>query len=74
MTTSRFSTRRSAGVSWSGFFPLGHYYVYRWLWSVVTRYEEQKDFVVLPKRWLIERTFGWFNWCRRLSCILRNFA
>ncbi|MBN3938931.1 IS5 family transposase [Nostoc sp. NMS9] len=41
--------------------------VYRWLWSVVTRSEEQKGFVVLPKRWLVERTFGWFNWCRRLS-------
>lgn len=25
--------------------------VYRWLWSVVTRHEEQKGFVVLPKRW-----------------------
>ncbi|MEH2258825.1 transposase [Nostoc sp.] len=32
-----------------------------------TLYEEQKGFVVLPKRWLVERTFGWFNWCRRLS-------
>jgi transposase len=41
--------------------------VYRWLWSVVMRHEEQKGFVVLPKRWLVERTFGWFNWCRRLS-------
>jgi putative transposase len=41
--------------------------VYRWLWSVVTRSEEQKGFVVLPKRWLVERTFGWFNWCCRLS-------
>ena len=28
---------------------------------------EQKGFVILPKRWLVERTFGWFNWCRRLS-------
>jgi transposase len=26
---------------------------------------EQKGFVLLPKRWLVERTFGWFNWCRR---------
>lgn len=41
--------------------------VYRWILSVVTRHEEQKGFVVLPKRWLVERTFGWFNWCRRLS-------
>ncbi|MGI2909676.1 IS5 family transposase [Tolypothrix sp. VBCCA 56010] len=41
--------------------------VYRWILSVVTRHEQQKGFVVLPKRWLVERTFGWFNWCRRLS-------
>jgi transposase len=41
--------------------------VYRWVGSVVTRHQEQKGFVVLPKRWLVERTFGWFNWCRRLS-------
>ncbi|MBN3895995.1 MAG: IS5 family transposase [Nostoc sp. NOS(2021)] len=41
--------------------------LYRWILSVVTRHEEQKGFVVLPKRWLVERTFGWFNWCRRLS-------
>jgi len=24
-------------------------------------------FEVLPKRWIVERTFGWFNRCRRLS-------
>lgn len=24
-------------------------------------------FQVLPKRWIVERTFGWFNGCRRLS-------
>jgi putative transposase len=41
--------------------------VYRWILTVVTRREEQKGFVVLPKRWLVERTFCWFNWCRRLS-------
>jgi putative transposase len=26
-----------------------------------------KEFVVLPKRWIVERTFGWLNWYRRLS-------
>ena len=41
--------------------------VYCLLCSVVTRHEEQKGFVVLSKRWLVERTFGWFNSCRRLS-------
>ncbi|MHC0068491.1 transposase [Nostoc sp. UIC 10890] len=41
--------------------------LYRWILNVGSRHEEQKGFVVLPKRWLVERTFGWFNWCRRLS-------
>ena len=26
-----------------------------------------KGFQVIPKRWIVERTFGWFNWSRRLS-------
>ncbi len=27
----------------------------------------QKGFVVEPKRWIVERTFGWLNRYRRLS-------
>jgi putative transposase len=26
-----------------------------------------KEFEILPKRWMVERTFGWLNWYRRLS-------
>lgn len=26
-----------------------------------------KTFKILPKRWIVERTFGWWNWYRRLS-------
>ncbi|WP_396135834.1 transposase [Chamaesiphon sp. VAR_69_metabat_338] len=26
-----------------------------------------EGFVLLPKRWVVERTFGWLSWCRRLS-------
>ena len=26
-----------------------------------------KGFQVIPKRWIVERTFGWFNWSRRLT-------
>ena len=33
----------------------------------VMRSEAQKGFAVLPHRWLVERTFGWLNLCRRLS-------
>ena len=28
---------------------------------------QSKDFEVLPKRWIVERTFGWWNRYRRLS-------
>ncbi len=33
--------------------------------EVVKRSELHK-FVVLPKRWIVERTFGWLDKCRRL--------
>jgi transposase len=36
--------------------------------TVVRRTDKQiKGFVVLPKRWVVERTFGWVNRARRLS-------
>jgi transposase len=34
--------------------------------EVVNRNEQHK-FRVLPKRWIVERTFAWLNWSRRLS-------
>jgi putative transposase len=33
----------------------------------VLRSEEQKGFVVLPRRWVVERTFAWITQCRRLG-------
>lgn len=39
----------------------------RWVILVVLRPTESKGFVLLRKRWKVERTFGWWNWCRRLS-------
>jgi transposase len=41
--------------------------VFRWIVEIVLRPLEKKGFVLLPKRWVVERTFGWLNWCRRLS-------
>jgi len=38
-----------------------------WAREIVTRSDDQKGFVVLPKRWIVERTFGWFGRYRRLS-------
>ncbi len=35
--------------------------------EIVKRPEEQKGFQVLPRRWVVERTFGWLGRCRRLS-------
>jgi len=37
-----------------------------WLVKTVLKPEGQKGFVVLPKRWVVERTFGWFMKYRRL--------
>ncbi len=37
-----------------------------WELEVVKRSDDQKGFVVLPKRWVVERTFGWLMKCRRL--------
>ena len=33
----------------------------------VLRSDEQKGFVVLPRRWVVERTFAWLTQCRRLG-------
>ena len=35
--------------------------------DIVKRNEQQKGFVILPKRWIVERTFGWLGRFRRLS-------
>ena len=38
-----------------------------WILEIVKRSDDVTGFVVLPKRWIVERTFGWFGWYRRLS-------
>jgi transposase len=40
---------------------------FRWIVEVVKRSDDLAGFVVIPKRWIVERTFGWLNWNRRLS-------
>jgi putative transposase len=35
--------------------------------AVVRRPEGAKGFVLLPRRWVVERTFAWLKRCRRLS-------
>jgi putative transposase len=38
-----------------------------WIVDIVLRSETTKGFVVLPRRWVVERTFGWLGRYRRLS-------
>jgi putative transposase len=41
--------------------------VCHWVVEIVKRPEGSKGFVLLPRRWVVERTFGWFNHYRVLS-------
>ena len=38
-----------------------------WVIDIVAKPEGAKGFVVLPKRWVVERTLAWLGRCRRLS-------
>ena len=33
----------------------------------IVKSDQAKGFVVLPKRWIVERTIAWLNRCRRLA-------
>ena len=35
--------------------------------EIVKRSDHAKGFVLLPKRWIVERTFAWLGRCRRLA-------
>ena len=39
----------------------------KWVLRIVTRRPDQVGFAVQPKRWIVERTFGWFGRYRRLA-------
>ncbi len=38
-----------------------------WVLEIVKRSDDVKGFQVLPRRWVVERTFGWFGRYRRLA-------
>ncbi len=38
-----------------------------WLLTIVRRNPDSHSFVVLPRRWVVERTLAWLGRCRRLS-------
>lgn len=35
--------------------------------EIIKRPKQAKGFVLLPRRWVVERTFAWLGKCRRLS-------
>jgi putative transposase len=39
----------------------------RWTIEIVKRSDDIEGFAVLPKRWIVERTFAWLGKYRRLS-------
>lgn len=38
-----------------------------WVLEIIRRKDDVKGFQVLPRRWVVERTFGWLGRYRRLS-------
>ncbi len=42
--------------------------------EIVKRSDTAKGFVLLPKRWIVERTLGWLGRCRRLARDFENLT
>ena len=38
-----------------------------WTIEIIKRSDTAKGFEVLPRRWVVERTFAWLGRCRRLA-------
>lgn len=39
----------------------------KWTIDIIKRSDSAKGFEVLPRRWVLERTFAWLGRCRRLA-------
>ena len=57
----------SADGAYAGRFEDITSYFYEWTVEIVKKLDDQKGFVVLPKRWMVERTLVWLSKNRRLS-------
>ena len=42
--------------------------------EIVKRSDDMNGFVVVPRRWVVERTFSWFGRNRRLAKDFENLA
>jgi transposase len=42
--------------------------------EIVKRSDQAKGFEILPKRWVVERTFAWLGRCRRLAKDFENLT
>ena len=42
--------------------------------EIIKRSEDLKGFVVLPRRWVVERTFSWFGRNRRIAKDYENLT
>ena len=39
----------------------------KWTLEIIKRSDKAEGFVLLPRRWVVERTFAWLGRCRRLA-------
>ena len=44
------------------------------LLEIVKRSDIARGFHILPKRWIVERIYGWLGRCRRLAKDYENFT
>ena len=42
--------------------------------EIIKRSDKAKGFEILPRRWVVERTFAWLGRCRRLAKDWENLA